>query len=193
MRLVSWLDRSLGREKAISDPRALLAEAMSDIGGTLLAERAIAFFDAPKDFTEYAIDVRTEPLWVLEDREPAPDELASEIFISLLLAEDRLGCVDWADGYEKVAAVFDSLLSHAKVAVLQADERNALAAKAASAARGEAFLQLWPLLEGQAKRRGLEFVYVNLGQDAHFILLMSPEAKKRWSQARFGKGFPVLP
>jgi hypothetical protein len=191
--MAHWFKRLLGGAALTPSPRDVLDEAVSALADASLIDKALALFDAPDDFVEYALKSGNEPAWLEEERQPTPEELASNVLLRVLLVEGYVGHIDWAAGASSVFDTFDSLLVKRRVSTLSAVERATLTECVAGAARGDAFMRLLDPLAASVKKRGLEVVYLDLGQDAHFPLLLSIEAHLRWRDASFGMGTPVLP
>jgi hypothetical protein len=189
--VASWLSGLLGR-KDTRDARTVLAEALAEIGDPSWVGEALRFYDSPEAFVQHLTD-GYEPLWVEEDREPAPGELATEIFRDALEVHDRLQVVDWADGVIAILNAFDKLFAANGLPPVSAEQRRELTALHCEAERGKAFHAMWKTLETLSAERGRLFVYYNLEADAHGVLLMTPEAHERWKNARFEKGHYVLP
>jgi hypothetical protein len=191
--MARWLRLLLGKAAATPSPRAVLAAAVSEFADASLVERTLALYDAPHAFEEYALESGHEPPWLEEERNPTPEELASEVLLRVLFVEGYVGHIDWADGVNSILGIFDSLFLKRGVPTLNAEERATLTRSAIDSVRGDAFMQLLDPLQAAAKTRGFEIVYLDLGQDAHFPLLLTTDAFRRWRKATFGKGVPVLP
>ena len=192
--MAGWVQKLLGGRSQARSPRDLLADAMADFANADLASQALRFYDTPQAF-EIFLDENNlqEAPWSDGGRAPTSPELAFEIFFRLLIANARIGQIDWASDAAEVIQVFDRLFAAAGTAQLADAERAELEQIGSHGKRGEAFLKLAPHLEAAAQTRGRKVAYFGMGQDAHFPALLTPQAYARWRRAKFGKGFPVLP
>ena len=192
--MLEFLKRLLGVEPAPAvDPRAVLANALAELGASDLVPRALALYDDPEAFVSFALDCGGFVPWEGEERQPGAPELAFAVFLTLMMQNDRIGMIDWADGPQEIAEVFDSLLAKAGVDCLSPRERSELETLAEGGKRGDAFLRAMDWLASAMALRGLAVHYLDMGWDAHVPFLAAPEVLERWQSARFGKRQPVLP
>jgi hypothetical protein len=171
----------------------MLRQAIADLGRPELVEAALAWYDDPLAYTETALSGNHEPAWAESDRNPSPDELASDVFLHLMMEEGYIGVIDWADGPEQMAETFDMLFARSKVAPLDACEREALDRVCAGSKRGECFHNANDALASMIRARQLGVRYLDMGWDAHVPILGKEALLIQWQQRRFGKRFPVLP
>lgn len=191
--LLDWLKARFGNAAPAPDPRNMLRQAIADLGRPELVEAALAWYDDPLAYTETALSGNHEPAWAESDRNPSPDELASDVFLHLMMEEGYIGVIDWADGPEQMAETFDMLFARSKVAPLDACEREALDRVCAGSKRGECFHNANDALASMIRARQLGVRYLDMGWDAHVPILGKEAMLTQWQQRRFGKRFPVLP
>ena len=187
--MFDWL-----RKKNPEDsPRTMLGEAVADATSVELADRALRLFDSSDELQCFFDEARVDTPWEVDGRKPGSDELAATIFLELLLFEEYIGIIDWSEGTDSIVETCDNLLVKAGTQRLSEEERLSIAFKATDCKRGEHFLRVRTELETAAESRGLVFFCIDRGEDAHLPMLLKPVAYDRWRNARFGKGFPVLP
>ncbi len=182
----------LGKKTDPAEVRATLAGAMRDLGGEELALRVLHFFDNREAYEGWADHSVGEPAWVSDGYEPSLAEIAADIFRELLIQDRRGVIIDWAAGASGILDDIDTLFERAGKPKIDAARREALVSQYGQVKRGDAILKLMTPVEQEAAARGLAIHWWNTEADAHLPLLLTPEARKRWSGASFGKNFPVL-
>jgi hypothetical protein len=190
--MIRWLKNLLGPKAPPPDPRQILAEAISEIGDPSLVPKAMELYDSPEAFDAYMYEAHLEPPWVSDDRAPRPGELGYEILWTVLEQNGRAGFIDWATGVIGILDTFDELFVKAGVARFSVEQRTELERLHEHAERGKAFRALFKTLDRAAQERGLEVTYRSLDHDAHYPVLLTPAAYKRWDNAMFAKGLPVI-
>ena len=177
--------RLFGGDKAPPvDIRAMLGEAARDLGGDLAVQQALHFFDAPKEFLEQ-VGRAGEKM--------SSDKLASEILGSVLIDDNRIYVLDWAEGGEGIIFAFDHMMETLGAPAIEPHRREQYIAKVSNAKRGEPVIKLMESMREEVEARGLQLHWWYSDGDAYLPLVLTPQAYDRWSKARFGKKHPVLP
>lgn len=183
---MGWLSRLFGPKSPPRPPRDILAEAIADIGDPSLVPAALALFDDPHELIE-----RWE-----EEQGDAPDwseaELASQVFEHVLREDNRIGYLDWADGWMCIESEFNKMFERAGVEPVNLEERAHMDRATENCERGRATQILWDFMYDTGKKRGLQLDWITSDADCHFPIFMKPEAYKKWQNAQFGKGVDVL-
>lgn len=189
----AWLTNLFSRQAPVDGSRALLADAIAELGDPLLVPQALAWFDDRETFENHLLDSGDETAWMGEERAPETPELAFEIFFRVLSSNHYIGVLDWADGAEEITVCVDALLARANLRLLDDEEKRRLRDLAAGGKRGAAFNAMRGALEAAALGRGRVMKVLDLGHDAYYPTLLTPAAKERWAHATFSRDFPVLP
>lgn len=186
------LAKLFGIGRSAPDPRALLVEAMSDIAGEHLGQKAGEYFDFPERFEQACEDAGTEALWVLEGKKPTPAEKAQGIFQQMLEDTGHAGFIDWADDAASILEVIQELLQNAGAEPLTQEETGSLLALADQASRGKAFAKLDAPLREAVRLRGLVLTYLDRDADAYYPIVINPGAHEKWSKQRFDAKRAIL-
>lgn len=189
--MTGWLQNVLGGPR--QSPREILLAAMTDFANPELAARAVQFYDNPQEFEAYLDGLYLEPPWAEHQRAPEPAELAFEIFSELLTQNGYLGNIDWKTGHEGIFEVFDRLFASSGLPIVTDAEKIEAERIIAASKERTVFMALWKYLDALARARERDVVHFYTGSDAHAPALLTPEARKRWRSAKFGKGFRVIP
>ena len=192
MRGVSMFARLFGTAPAL-EPRQALSEAIHAFGGSPRVEIALRYFDDPKSFEEDVLEAGREPGWFSDEREPSEAELASGIFNFLLSHNDYIAHMDWAAGPDEIVSSLNQMFLANALPSLDETEQARFHVACEGQKRGGDFEACRSLMEEAARQRGGLMEYFIYGDDAHHPVFVSPEWSRRWSSARFGKGFPVVP
>lgn len=172
--------------------REVLAEVMAAVLGHEAAVRALALHDDPQALRDVLAAQDEVPPWENADSQPRDGEVAQTVFQALLKTEGLLVVIDWAASGQELAADLQAMLARLALPPLSASEQAAFAKASASSARGDALSDTWPQWQAVAQARGRQAVRQSTDEDAHHVLLLTPEAAERCRAARFARGLPVL-
>ncbi|PPE75060.1 hypothetical protein C3942_05130 [Solimonas fluminis] len=186
------LAKLFGLGRPASDPRALLVEALSDIAGEPLAQKAGEYFDFPERFEQACEAAGTEALWVLEGKKPTPGAKAQGIFQQMLEDSGHAGFIDWADDAESILDAIQPLLRNAGAEMFSPEERSRLLSLAADARRGKAFGKLDEPLRQAVRARGLVLSYLDRDADAYYPVVVSLGTYEKWSRLCFDSKRTIL-
>ena len=190
---MSLLSRLFGgrRDEA---PETVLRTAVAAVAGEAMAARAVDFFHDPSAFLAW-LDTRHQcPAFDQEEREPSPAELAWEVWFHLLTEHGHARCLDWKDGFDAIVEAYDGMFARQGAPALRPDELARLRGTAAtSVPPGGPYMDLWDSLHAAARERGLALTHLDLGGDGHCPLVFRDEFRAWLRDARFGKGYPLLP
>ena len=186
------LMKLFGLGRPAPDPRALLVEAMSDIAGEHLGQKAGEYFDFPERFEQACEEAGTEALWLLEAKKPTPAAKAQGILQQMLEDTGHAGVIDWADGADSILDVMQELLQNVGAEPLTQDELSGFLALAAKAKRGQAFAKLDASLRKAVGARGLVLTYLDRDADAYYPIVINPGTYEKWSKHRFDAKRSIL-
>lgn len=172
--------------------RQILQDSLRDFAGDELAQKALQLFDSEGARQQFYEDIDSEPPWAEDGRQPSQAELASELFSQLLISQNYLVVLDWADDLEQVVEGFNQLAQRANVIPLSTPECDEMRTKIEGAQRGEVIERLLPELQKAAKLRERTCVSLVSDSDAHFLMLVAAPIFARWRSEKFGKNYPVL-
>lgn len=186
------LMKLFGLGRPAPDPRALLVEAMSDIAGDYLGQKAGEYFDFPERFEQSCEEAGTEALWRMEGKKPTPAAKAQGIFQQMLEDTGHVGIIDWADDADSILGVIQELLQNVGAEALTQEESSGFLALAAKAKRGEAFSKLDASLRRAVGSRGLVLTYLDRDADAYYPIVVNPGTYEKWSKQRFDAKRSIL-
>lgn len=190
-----WLSSIFGKKRH-GNPRDILRDALQAMANAALVEQALNFYDNPEPFVDFAADeAGSFPSWAEDERDPMPDELAEAVFQAVLLANDYVKMIDWADGPDTILDAYDVLLKARGLLPLGVEVRQRATQDiklTELTERGGAYSALTELLHNEANARGFEVAHLIAGQDAHFPMLVPADVYHEWQSKAFGKGRPVF-
>jgi hypothetical protein len=191
---MGFFDRLFGEKAPVASPREILAQAIAEIGHPSLVPKALSLYDDPTPLIEEWSHVQGDlPEWADSARPQSAAELAFQVFDHVMREDERIGFIDWADGWIAIARVFDTLFERSGVKALDDHERADMESRTANCSRGESIISLMKPMHALVEKRGLELTWMHSEQDAHFPIVMQPQTFEKWRKARFGKGVDVLP
>jgi hypothetical protein len=190
---MSFLSRLFGG-RLDEAPEVVLRTAVAAVAGEAMATRAMDFFHDPGAFVAWLEARHQCPDFVQDEREPSPAELAWEVWFHLLSEHGYACCLDWKDGLDGIVEAFDGMFALQGAPAWRLDELARLCGiAAASEPPGGPYMDLWDSLHAAARERGLALEPLDLGNDGHCPLVFRAEHRALLRDARFGKGYPLLP
>jgi len=183
-----------GQKVPLRSPRDILADAIADVGDPSLVPVALTLFDDPSQLIEQWEGEQGEPPeWADPERPQSAAELAYQVFEHVLREDQRIGFLDWADGWMCVEREFNMMFRRLGAPPVDDTERAHMERATENCERGKTTQILWNFMHDMGRRRGLQLDWIQSDGDCHFPMYIRREAYEKWRRARFGKGVDVLP